>query len=264
MFVNNINPILFNIGPFSVRYYGLLYAAAFLISYLFMRYYRKKGLLKITENQLDSYFLWLIVGIIVGARLFEVFVYSVDYYIHHLNEIIQIWNGGLSFHGGLIGAVIVTALFCKKYKIQFYDIADLLAIPATIGLFLGRIANYTNSELYGTIADPAKTSWCVVFQKVDNYCRHPTQLYEALKNVVMFTVLFVYQKRKTKSYKKGTIFWLFVLMYGVLRFFITFLRDEPTYFGLNVGQWFCAAMAITAAVFLWTGHERSTNPKVYK
>lgn len=254
MFVNNIEPILFSIGPFSVRYYGLIYALGFVLSYFWLRYLIKKEKLKLNEEQLDIYMIWLITGVVIGARLFEVFVYNVTYYSAHFDEIFMIWNGGMSFHGGLIGLLVVTAIFAQKYRLHIYDILDALAIPAAFSLMLGRIANYTNSELYGTVTTPIQTSWCVVFKKIDDYCRHPTQLYEALKNffilIVLSALTYHYEKTDYKHYKKGTMFWIFILLYGALRFFISFYRDETKYFGLDVGQYMCVIMVIVSLIFL--------------
>lgn len=263
MFVNNINPTLFSIGPLSVRYYGLSYAIGFIIAYFFLRYNIKNGRLKLKEEALDNYFLWLILGTVFMARFFEVFVYNLPYYIQHLPEIIRIWDGGMSFHGGLVGVILVTYVFSRRHKISIYDILDLLTIPAAISLMLGRIANYTNSELYGTITNPQATPWCVVFDRVDSNCRHPTQLYESLKNLFITIVLYSYdtyhKKTHHKNYKKGTLFWLFVLLYGILRFFITFLRDEPLYWGLNMGQWLCLLMVIVSTVFLLKIHRHKAK-----
>jgi len=263
MFINNINPIILSIGPLSVRYYGIAYAIGFLLAYFYLRYHIKKGLLKLTEDQLDKYFLWLIIGVVFMARLFEVFIYNAPYYFQHLSEMYRIWDGGMSFHGGLVGAIIVTYLFCRKYKIDIYDILDLLVIPGAIALMLGRIANYTNSELYGTITSPQSTPWCVVFQKVDAYCRHPTQLYESLQMLIMTVLLLSYKHYADirKKYVKGTLFWVFVLLYGVFRFFITFLRDEQKYLGLNPGQWLCLLMVILAVIFLWQINRSANNHK---
>ena len=266
MFINNINPILFSIGPFGVRYYGIVYFVGFIIGYIVLRLAIKHKRLRWTENQLDSYYLWLIIGSIVMARLFDVFIYNLPQYINNLSDAFKIWNGGLSIQGGLLGAIIVTLIFCKKYNTHFYDVADVTVIPTAFTLFLGKLANYTNSELYGTITNTQATPWCVVFQKVDMYCRHPTQIYEALAILLMFGILLIYYvyylkntknndskeiNENKKSHWRGTTFWLFMLLYGLLRFFITFLRDEPRYGGLNVGQWLSIIMIIIAGVFLW-------------
>jgi phosphatidylglycerol:prolipoprotein diacylglycerol transferase len=197
------------------------------------------------------------IGSIVMARVFDVFIYNLPQYINNFSDAFKIWNGGLSIQGGLLGAIIITLIFCKKYKTRFYDVADITVIPLAFTMFLGKLANYTNSELYGTITNPQATPWCVVFQKVDMYCRHPTQIYEAITILLMFGILLFYYtyylKNNTnkKSNWQGTTFWLFMLIYGLLRFFITFLRDEPRYGGLNVGQWLSIIMVIVAGVFLW-------------
>ncbi len=252
MFVNNINPILFSIGPLDIRYYGLVYALGFLMGYLFLRRAIIHKRLKLNEDQLDIYIIWLIIGSILMARIFEVFIYNAPYYLNNLSEMFKIWNGGLSFQGGFVGAILVTYYFCKKYKINFYDIADLAVIPATLTLFFGKLANYTNSELYGRITD---VPWCVVFTKIDTYCRHPSQIYEALTILLLFGILLVYYLYK--KYKKGTIFWIFILGYSVLRFLMTFLRDEPLYAGLNVGQWLCLLAIVIAGLFLWKTESKS-------
>lgn len=262
MFINNINPVLFSIGPFGIRYYGLVYALGFLIGYLFLRRSIIHKKLKITEEQLDIYLIWLIFGSIFMARFFEIFIYNAPYYLSHLSEIFQIWNGGLSFQGGFIGAILVTYFFSKRYKIHFYDIADLAVLPATLTLFFGKLANYTNSELYGRVTN---VPWCVVFQKIDTYCRHPSQIYEALTILLLFGALlayYLYYEKFKHKYVKGTIFWIFILEYSILRFLMTFLREEPLYLGLNVGQWISLGAIIISGLFL-IKHRRQ-NPKVYK
>jgi len=262
MFINNINPIIFSIGPLSVRYYGLVYALGFVMGYLFLRHAIKQKKLKLTEEKLDSYILWLIIGSIVMARLFEVFVYNLPEYINNLSEVFLIWHGGMSFQGGIVGAIIVTWIFCKKNNLHFYDIADLAVIPTTLTLFLGKLANYTNSELYGRIVNPQSVPWCVVFQKIDAYCRHPAQIYEAISILILFGILvayYLYYEKYKHKFVKGTIFWMFVIGYSILRFIITFFRDEPLYVGLNVGQWICLATIIIAGIVLF--NTRKSKPK---
>jgi len=253
MFINNINPVLASFGPFNIRYYGLVYFLGFLLTYLLLRHAIKNKKLKLTVNQLDSYFVWLMLGSILCARIFEVLIYDFNYYVSNLSEIYKIWNGGLSFQGGIIGAIIVTLIFCRKYKIHFYDLADLLVIPASLTLAFGKLANYTNSELYGKITDAISTPWCVVFQKIDNYCRHPTQIYEFFANIFMFATLLsykIYNDKTKKDYKKGTLFWMFIIIYSILRLLLTFFRDESQYIGLNVGQWTSIVTLIIAIIFL--------------
>lgn len=253
MFINNINPVLLSIGPLEIRYYGIIYALGFVIGYFFLKHRIKQKRLKLSIEQLDSYFFWLLISVLVGARVFEIIFFSWDYYSKDLLQMFAVWNGGLSFHGGLVGAALATYFFCKKHKVKFYEIADTLVIPAALGLALGRIANYINSEHYGKIAEAVKTPWCVVYHRVDEYCRHPSQLYESLKNLVIFGILMFYDNmsRKKAKYKQGTIFWMFVLLYGILRFIVNFYRDDILYWGLSMGQWLSALMVVVALVFLW-------------
>ncbi|MFA5797501.1 MAG: prolipoprotein diacylglyceryl transferase [Candidatus Woesearchaeota archaeon] len=249
MFINNINPILLSLGPFEVRYYGLVYICGFILTYLFLRSAVTRGKLKIKYEDVDTYILYSVIALIIGARLFEVIFFEPSYYLLYPLEILKIWHGGLSFHGGLVGVILVTYWFTKKHKIHFYDISDIIVIPAALTLVFGRIANYINSELVGKITNPTATPWCVVFEKLDSYCRHPSQLYESAKNLVIFAT--VLTLRTKKNLKKGILSWTFVVMYGALRFITNFWRDDPLYYGLSTGQWFSLGMVIVGGVFLW-------------
>jgi phosphatidylglycerol:prolipoprotein diacylglycerol transferase len=160
---------------------------------------------------------------------------------------IMIWKGGLSFHGGLIGAVTAALIFCKKFKVKFYDLADLVVIPTALFLGLGRIANFLNAENVGTITN---LSWCVKFPTAYG-CRHPVQLYEAIKNFVIVIILgSLYAKKQEWKIPKGAIFWFFWLFYGILRFVITFVREDPRRFGISLGQYLCLIMIVVSVIFL--------------
>jgi phosphatidylglycerol:prolipoprotein diacylglycerol transferase len=262
MFIHNINPVLLTLGPFEIRYYGIIYALGFVLAYLFLRTAVKTGKLKIEMEALDEYLIMLIIGVIVGARIFEVIFFSPGYYIQNPSEILMIWHGGLSFHGGLVGAGLMTWLFAKRHKIKFYDIADIVVIPTALALAFGRIANFINAEHYGKITDAVSTPWCVVFSRVDEYCRHPSQLYESLKNFFIFGFLLVYKnihEKKKKSLKSGTMFWLFVLLYGILRFLVNFYRDDPTVLGVSMGQLLSLLMVVTAVIFLFLINSNNSN-----
>lgn len=246
MLYNNINPTLLRLGPFEIRYYGIIYVLGFILAYFFISYLAKERSLKITKNDILDLLFYLIIGAFIGARIFEVLIYNLKYYLANPFEMIAIWHGGLSFHGGLVGAVIAGYLFCKKKKIEFYDLADICVIPLAFGLFLGRIANFINGELVGRITN---LPWCVKFRNY-NGCRHPSQLYESLKNLIIFSVLWFI---KDKKLKKGIMFWSFILMYSALRFFIEFFRapDEQIGFilGLTMGQWLNIAMFVVGLCF---------------
>ncbi|HYD03069.1 MAG TPA: prolipoprotein diacylglyceryl transferase [Alphaproteobacteria bacterium] len=252
MFINNIDPVLLNLGPFEVRYYGLVYAIGFLCVYWFLHHSIKKGRLGINENQLDTYMIFVILGSILGARLFEVLIYNFGYYMNNPSDIIRIWDGGMSYHGGIIGCVLVTYLFAKKHKVKFYEFADLIALPACLFLAIGKLANYTNSELYGKATT---VNWCVVFQRVDDVCRHPVQIYESISLFIIFGILLYGYlcriKHASRKSPDGGLFWTFMLLYSITRFIITFFRDEPLTLGLNVGQWASLVLMGLSIYFLW-------------
>jgi phosphatidylglycerol:prolipoprotein diacylglycerol transferase len=244
MFYNNIDPVLINIGGLEIRYYGVLFVAGLIISYFLVSYLVKKRGTNLKPGEVEELFVYAIVGIIVGSRLFHVFVYNYAYYASRPLEIFAVWQGGLAFHGGLIGLIAAGYVFCRKKGVSFYEVADIVAIPAAIGLGLGRISNFINSELYGKITT---VPWAVKFQGVDGF-RHPSQLYEAAKNFFIFGVLW---SLKSKILPRGFIFWLFITLYGALRFAIEFYKETETFFlGLSLGQILSAAMLITGLTML--------------
>ncbi len=256
MFYNNINPTLLKLGPFEIRYYGIIFALGFILAYFFIRYLVKQRNLNLTkDNTLDLLF-YIIIGAVIGARLFEIIIYNPGYYIANPFEMIAIWHGGLSFHGGLVGALTTGYLYCRKKKINFYDLADIVVIPLAFGLFLGRIANFINGELVGRITD---VPWCVKFKNYQG-CRHPSQLYESLKNLLIFTTLWFLKEKKLK---KGIVFWSFILMYSTLRFFVEFFRapDEQLGFiiGLTMGQWLNIIMFALGIYFFVRINKQSSD-----
>jgi len=254
--INNINPVIAQLGPFQIRYYGLVYALGFLITYLLLRRLaKKKTIANFTLDLADTFILYEIAGIIIGARVFEFLFYNPSILISHPWELFMTWHGGMSFHGGIIGAVLAGLIFCRKHKVSFYKLADFMVLPTAIFLFFGRIANFMNGELAGT---KTNVPWCVVFRDYDG-CRHPSQLYEAAKNmVIFFTLLVMYTK---KRFKDGMIFWTFILMYGVLRFIINFWRDDPRFLGISTGQYLCLVMIITSIFFLFKINKRPLKEK---
>ncbi len=230
MFIHNIDPVLVSLGPLEIRYYGLIYALGFIIAYLFLRHFIRQKKLQMCEQDLDTYMLYLIFGVVLGARLFEILFYNLSWYVEHPFEIIAIWHGGLSFHGGLVGAVFATWLFCKKKNIPLLHLCDYVVIPAALALALGRIGNFLNGELPGRITD---VTWAVQFPGFDSF-RHPSQLYESLKNLIIFSILLVNVKKQRKD---GYLFGVFLFWYGILRFIVEYVREPETMVGfLTMGQ----------------------------
>ena len=227
MFINNLNPVAIEFFSIEIRWYSLAYIFGILIGW----FYCKKILIKNknTSKLFDDLISYLIVGLIIGGRLGYVIFYNLNYYLNNPFEVLMIWNGGMSFHGGLIGIVIVTIFFSKKQNINKFIFLDLIASSAPIGIFLGRIANFINSELYGKETD---VFWSVIFSNVDNITRHPSQLYEAfLEGIVLFIIIFFFIKKNYLS-KPGFVSSLFLIFYSLFRFFVEFFRVPDEQLGI--------------------------------
>ena len=236
MFINNFDPVALEIFSFEIRWYSLSYIFGILIGWILS----KRILISDTnlKEKFDDYITFLIIGIVVGGRLGYVLLYNFEYYYSNFIEIFKIWQGGMSFHGGLIGLIIVSFWFAKKNNQDPFEYLDIVSIVAPIGIFFGRIANFINSELYGLAAN---VPWAVKFIKVDDIYRHPSQLYEAFfEGIILFFILLIfYQKGYIKI--KGFLSSLFLIFYSVFRFVIEFFRapDEQIgylFFKLSMGQ----------------------------
>ena len=227
MFINNFDPVAFEFLTFEIRWYSLSYIAGIILAWIYI----KKFILKETEysKYIDDLISYVIIGVIIGGRLGYVIFYNLEYYISNPLEILMIWTGGMSFHGGVLGVIISTYLFCKKNKLSTFYFLDLISLSAPIGIFLGRIANFINSELYGTRTD---FFLAVIFEKVDTVSRHPSQLYEAIfEGIILFILLnFIY--KKYINYKPGVLSALFLIFYSVFRFIIEFTREPDDHIGL--------------------------------
>ena len=239
MFINNFDPVAFQIFSFEIRWYSLAYVFGIILGW----FYCKKKLIKDQKilNLFDDLITYLIIGIIVGGRLGYVVFYNLEYYLENFSEILMIWNGGMSFHGGLIGIIFATFIFGKKQNINSYIFLDLIALVAPIGIFLGRIANFINSELYGRETD---IIWSVKFVAIDNVSRHPSQIYEAIFEGLVLFFLLNYFAKKDKFNKPGIISSLFLILYSLFRFILEFFRAPDTQVGylvfqLTLGQIFC-------------------------
>ena len=236
MFINNFDPVAIQIFSIEIRWYSLAYIFGILIGWL----YCKKILIKDKNisKLFDDLISYLIIGIILGGRLGYVIFYNLEYFLSNPIEILMIWHGGMSFHGGLLGVLASTIIYAKKHNINKFIFLDLIAGSAPIGIFLGRIANFVNSELYGR---ETNILWSVIFTKIDNITRHPSQIYEALlEGVILFFILFFFIK-KNYLLKPGLISSLFLIFYSLFRFLVEFFRvpDEQVgliYLNLTIGQ----------------------------
>ena len=236
MFINNFDPVAFQIMSFEIRWYSLAYIAGIIIGWLLC----KKILIQKSDinEKFDDYITYLVIGIIIGGRLGYIIFYNFSYYINNFFDIFKVWEGGMSFHGGLIGIIVASILFSKKNNQDSFLYMDLVSLVAPIGIFFGRLANFINSELYGT---PTDIPWAVTFIQVDNLSRHPSQLYEAILEGVILFIILMYFKNKDYLKKPGLISGLFLIFYSIFRFFIEFVRvpDEQLgylIFELSMGQ----------------------------
>lgn len=254
----NINPEIIRIGPFAVRWYGVMYLIGFASSYLLVRHQiirrEKRGEGREVKSSkpidhsplpiayVDSLYSYLILGLLIGARLGYVVFYNLSYYIQHPLEIFAVWHGGMSFHGGLIGSAIAGILFCRRLKIDVWQVADLVIVTAPIGLGLGRLGNFINGELYGRVTD---VPWAMILPTGGPFPRHPSQLYEFfLEGVLLFSVLWIL---KDKGFRSGILSSIFLILYGLFRFFAEFFREPDPQIGFILGV-FTMGQILSAAM----------------
>jgi phosphatidylglycerol:prolipoprotein diacylglycerol transferase len=219
MFINNFDPVAFEVFSLEIRWYSLAYIFGIVLGWI----YCKKKLIKdpIVRDLFDDFITYLIIGIILGGRIGYALFYNFSYYINNPLEILMVWNGGMSFHGGLIGVILSCVIFGKKHKINSFIFLDLVALSAPIGIFFGRVANFINSELYGRATD---LPWGVQFVLIDNIKRHPSQIYEAFfEGIILFFIL-NYLFRRKYIVTPGKLSALFLIFYSLFRYSLEFFR----------------------------------------
>ena len=246
MFINNFDPVAFQVLSLEIRWYSLAYIIGIILGWV----YCKKKLIKDQRilGLFDDFITYLIVGVILGGRLGYALLYNLEFYLENPLEILILWNGGMSFHGGLIGVIIASKLFSSKHLVNQFIFLDLVALSAPIGIFFGRIANFINSELIGRSTD---LPWSVQFISIDNIQRHPSQLYEAFFEGVILLLLLRHFFKKNYLENPGKISALFLIFYSLFRFFTEFFRSPDPQIGylilnLTLGQ-------LISTVFLLAG-----------
>ena len=255
------DPVLLDLGPVQIRWYGLMYVAGFVIGGWLLNRLAKSGFWPVAAEKIDQYVTVLIVGMFIGARTFYVFIYNWDFYSTHLLDALKVWEGGLSFHGAIFGMCISNYLFARKNGKHFFQITDCMAVAGTQGIFFGRMGNFINGELYGRVTD---SPLGIVFPGGGPYPRHASQLYEGiLEGIVIGLILWILHKR-VKIY--GVVCSAFLLLYGVARFIVEFYREPDVqlgYFfgGLTMGQILCLIMvALSGVLLMWAKKVNIANP----
>lgn len=249
----NINPVIFSVGSLAVSWYSLSYIVGILLGW----YYANKLILLypigISKQHTEDFISWAIIAIIIGGRLGHVLFYDPEKYLSNPIEILKTYEGGMSFHGGIFGVGVAAYLYCKKNQIRFLSFSDVLAIVAPIGLFLGRIANFINAELYGR---QTNVPWAVIFPHSDGFPRHPSQLYEALLEGLFLFCIMLYFTYKSKFLQNpGRMSGIFLIFYGSFRVLVEFFREPDVKIGFifkyfTLGQILCIPMILLGAYLL--------------
>jgi len=249
----DINPTIVKIGMFEIRWYGLFYIIGFLIAYIFVKKSFARRNIKLKKDDYENLLFNLMLGVIIGGRLGYIVFYNIEYYITHPLQILAVWQGGMSFHGGAIGLLIFGYLFARKHKYNFYELADPVAPFASLALFLGRIGNFINGELWGR---PSDVPWAMIFPAdPEKLPRHPSQLYEAfLEGILLFTITYIIFR---KNKRPGVVFWSWIGLYGVFRTMVEFVRQPDPQLGhligfMTMGQILSTIMIIAGAIGIYT------------
>ena len=264
-----IDPVIFEVGPFALRWYALAYIAGIVLGWLYAARLAQEarlwpGAAPVSRAALDDFVTWATLGIVLGGRIGYVLFYNPAYYLENPLEVFAVWQGGMAFHGGFVGIAVAMLLFARANKIPFLSLTDLVAAAAPVGLFFGRLANFINEELYGR---PTDVPWAVVFPSAGPEPRHPSQLYEAaLEGLVLFLVLRVLTHRLGALGRPGLVTGTFMAGYGIARFTVEFFRmpDEQLGYlagGLTMGQYLSLPMILVGlATAAYARRQRAALP----
>lgn len=259
MMAPQIDPIALQIGPLAIHWYGLMYVFAFASAWKLLQIQiKERGLWGkvVTPEKFENLFTWLILGVVLGGRLGYVLFYNPSYYFSHPIEIFYVWNGGMSFHGGLLGPIITGWWYCQRAKLPFLTMLDLVAVVAPLGLAFGRLGNFINGELWGReVSNPDDVPWAMIFPGAGDVLRHPSQLYElSLEGLLLFAVLWLTRKVK---WTDGMRISIFLLGYALARIFCENFRQPDAhigflYGGLTMGMLLSSVMLVAGIVgLLW-------------
>lgn len=244
----NIDPVIFALGPLEVRWYSLAYIAGLLIGWWLMGRLNRKQPEVLSQTQLDDLLMWVLGGVVLGGRVGYVLFYNLPYFMEYPLEALKIWEGGMSFHGGMLGVILAVYWFCRRQGISFWQVIDMAAVVTPIGLFFGRLANFINGELFGRITDSAIG---MVFPHGGELPRHPSQLYEAaLEGICLFLILLLVASRVDYRRTSGLLSGVFLAGYGVSRFIVEFFREPDIQLGLVGGGVFSMGQLLSLPMIL--------------
>ena len=260
----NIDPIAIQIGPLAIRWYALAYITGLLLGWRYSLYLTKFSPKAVNRAQLDDYLVWATLGIILGGRLGYAVFYQPAYFLTNPLEILQMWKGGMSFHGGLLGLIFAAYLFARRGNIRILMLFDIISAVGPIGLFFGRIANFINGELWGRTTD---MPWAIIFPHGGPLPRHPSQLYEAgLEGLVLTGLAAVLIIRYQALMQPGKIFGTFLAGYGISRILVETVREPDAHIGYLIwgttwGQWLSIPMVLLGAYLVWRAINRPAVKK---
>ncbi len=246
-----IDPVIFEIGPFAVRWYGMMYLLGFVGGYFLCRRLLPKRGLEMDSDRLADLILYALGGVILGGRLGYCLFYNAGYFLENPLKVFAVWEGGMSFHGGLLGVIVAATLFCRRFSYSPLAVGDVMVTATTLGLGLGRIGNFINGELWGRVTS---VPWGMVFPNAGDLPRHPSQLYEAvLEGPVLMIILWMLCR---PGIPKGVPFFSFFIGYGAFRFLVEFVREPDAHLGLlwagaTMGQLLSAPMILGGLLGLW-------------
>ena len=249
----NFDPVIFQIGPLAIRWYALAYIVGLVGAWRYGIWLARREPHLVTPRQIDDFLVWGTLGVILGGRFGYVFFYQPVFFLANPLEILQMWNGGMSFHGGLVGVILAMILFARRHGIVFFALADVIATTVPIGLLLGRIANFINGELWGR---ETNVFWGVIFPHAGPNPRHPSQLYEAfLEGLVLLILLSCLVLIWRARWRVGLISGAFLVGYALSRMVVETVRQPDDYIGLLVfdstwGQWLSAPMLVFGAYLI--------------
>ena len=252
MIVHNFDPVFIDLGVFQIRWYSIAYIVGIILGWIYAikiikEMVRKHNFTMIKKTVFDDLIIYLIIGIVLGGRLGYVIFYNFEYYSRNLFEILKLWEGGMSFHGGLLGVIIATIIFSKIKRINFFYFTDIICCVAPIGLFLGRIANFINGELFGKIST---LPWAVVFPNNGSISRHPSQIYEAiLEGIVLFILINFFALKKQLLLRAGYVSGLFLIFYSIARIIGENFREPDKHLGYFF-NYFSMGVLLSLATFL--------------